>query len=374
MHSKVGAAWAACLLACGASGVEGFWAQPAPASLRPPLSPHSSAVRPPASRTAASIKVGLRMQQAVAPPSRSYSEVLGAIKSKVSPKWDDGASTIYESMEKLKAEGYLTRWNSATLKSRPVAQGELKRLLKTEKNLDEMLGLIGEVQDADLKKLTVVAFALSAVIGVGGSIIGGETGGAVYWVTYLGAGIPLALIGIGSVAPGIIGNTVEQIKWKMDPTNNKDRRIRHEAAHMICGYMCGLPLAGYDTEPTPVCEFFDRPDGNYDTGEVYKKKRPFSEQEVERLAVTALSGLMGELTVYEKADGGGGDLEQLQDVFFRADSDKLRKPQAREEMTRWGAYTSKNMLDDYKGVYEELIAAMVRGASVEECIATIESA
>ena len=125
MHSKVGAAWAACLLACGASGVEGFWAQPAPASLRPPLSPHSSAVRPPArsrcpvskspvhppstpscnstlthtralsnllarSRTAASIKVGLRMQQAVAPPSRSYSEVLGAIKSKVSPKWDDG--------------------------------------------------------------------------------------------------------------------------------------------------------------------------------------------------------------------------------------------------------------------------------------------
>jgi ribosome assembly protein YihI (activator of Der GTPase) len=41
-------------------------------------------------------------------------------------------------MEKLKAEGYLTRWNSATLKSRPVAQGELKRLLKTEKNLDEV--------------------------------------------------------------------------------------------------------------------------------------------------------------------------------------------------------------------------------------------
>jgi hypothetical protein len=48
--------------------------------------------------------------------------------------------------------------------------------------------------------------------------------------------------------------------------------------------------------------------------------------------------------------------------------------QAREELTRWGAYTSKNMLDDYKVVYEKLIAAMGRGASVEECIATIESA
>ena len=34
--------------------------------------------------------------------------------------------------------------------------------------------------------------------------IAGETGGAVYWVTYLGAGIPLALIGVGSVAPGVL--------------------------------------------------------------------------------------------------------------------------------------------------------------------------
>jgi hypothetical protein len=252
-----------------------------------------------------------------------------------------------------------------------VVRGALQ--LKTEKDLDELLGLIGAVQDEDLKKLTVAAFAASAVIGVGGSIIGGETGGAVYWVTYLGAGIPLALIGIGSVAPGIIGNAVETIKWKLDPTNNKERRVRHEAAHMICGYMCGLPIAGYGTDPTPECVFFDRQDGNYDEGKVYEKKRAFTNEEVERIAVTALSGLMGELQFYDKADGGTGDLEALQDVFFRSDAEKLRKPQAREEMTRWGAYTSKNMIDDYKKVYDKLIEAMDRGASVEECIATIES-
>jgi len=312
------------------------------------------------------------MQEAVA-PAKSYSEVLSAIKGKVSPKWDDGAKPIFSALEELKEEGVLTRWNSAKLKSRPVTQGELKRQLKTEKDLDELLGLIGAVQDEDLKKLTVAAFAASAVIGVGGSIIGGETGGAVYWVTYLGAGIPLALIGIGSVAPGIIGNAVETIKWKLDPTNNKERRVRHEAAHMICGYMCGLPIAGYGTDPTPECVFFDRQDGNYDEGKVYEKKRAFTNEEVERIAVTALSGLMGELQFYDKADGGTGDLEALQDVFFRSDAEKLRKPQAREEMTRWGAYTSKNMIDDYKKVYDKLIEAMDRGASVEECIATIES-
>ena len=183
-----------------------------------------------------------------------------------------------------------------------------------------------------------------------------------------------ALIGVGSVAPGIIGGTIADVKWKLDPTNNKERRVRHEAAHMLCGYMCGLPLAGYATDPAPQCEFFDRRDGNYADGEVYKKKRPFTDEEVERIAVTAMSGLMGELVYYDKADGGTGDLETLQEVFLRSDSEKLKKPQAREDMTRWGAYTSKNMLADYAPVYEKLMAAMDRGASVEECIATIEAA
>ena len=176
------------------------------------------------------------------------------------------------------------------------------------------------------------------------------------------------------MAPGIIGGTIAGLKWKLDPTNNKERRVRHEAAHMMCGYMCGLPLAGYGTDPSPQCEFFDRRDGNYNDGEIYKKKRPFNDEEVERIAVTAMSGLMGELTYYDKADGGTGDLEALQEVFFRSDSEKLKKPQAREDLTRWGAYTSKNMLSDYASVYEKLMEAMERGASVEECIATIESA
>ena len=103
------------------------------------------------------------MQQTTAPPAKPYAEVLSAIKGKVTPKWDDGAYAIFESMEQLKEEGYLTRWNSAALKSRPVNQGELKRQLKTDKNLDELLGLIGEVQDADLKQLTFVGVVEATV-------------------------------------------------------------------------------------------------------------------------------------------------------------------------------------------------------------------
>jgi hypothetical protein len=53
------------------------------------------------------------MQQTVAPPAKPYSELLGVLNKKVAPKWDGGASTIFNSMEELKNEGYLTRWNSA---------------------------------------------------------------------------------------------------------------------------------------------------------------------------------------------------------------------------------------------------------------------
>merc|ERR1740130_422337 len=151
MHRRIA------LLLCCAAGATAFSA--APAMLRPAAKSRLAA-RP------------LQMQVA----GKSYADIMGALKTKVTPKWDDGANPIYNAMEELKEEGVLTRWNSATLKSRTVTQQELQRQLKTQKNLNEILGLIGEVQDADLKKLTVIAFGLSAVFGVGGSIIGGETG------------------------------------------------------------------------------------------------------------------------------------------------------------------------------------------------------
>merc|ERR1719163_1918679 len=273
---------ALCALYCGAGEVSAFSA--APGMHRLAAGPHALSgltTRHGGVRPRAGI-ARLQMSSGAVAPAKPYAEVLSAVEGQVAPKWDAGAAEIFAAMEDLKAAGVLTRWNSAALKSRAVTQGEIKRQLKTEKNLDEVLGLVGEVQDADLKTLTVGAFAASAVIGVGGSIIGGDTGGAVYWVTYLGAGIPLGLIAVGSVAPGLIGGTIAGIKWKLDPTNTQERRVRHEAAHMLCGYMCGLPLAGYDAGEgaAPQCEFFDRRDGNYDDGKAYEKKRAFTMEEV----------------------------------------------------------------------------------------------
>jgi len=303
---------------------------------------------------------------------KSKSEILAAISKPLAESMDSTAEKVYDTLEGLKEQGVLSKWNSAALRARPVSQNELKRELKTEFSLDELLGISGTPDD--LKGLTIAAFALSAFFGIGGSIIGGETGGFVYWVTYLGGGIPLILLGVGSVAPGAIGALIGNIQWQFDSTNTKERRIRHEAAHMLCGYMCGLPIEAYSLEPTPACYFYDRREGNIADIEEWKKPRPFDEDEVNKLSVVCMSGLMGELTAYDKADGGQGDLEQLQEVFFRAEGDRIRKPNVREDQTRWGALRSLRILDENKAAFEALCAAMAEEASVEDCIAAIEAA
>ena len=135
-----------------------------------------------------------------------------------------------------------------------------------------------------------------------GTAIGGETGGFVYWLTFLGASIPLVLVGVGSVAPSLIGGVISGLQWQFDKTNTMERRIRHEAAHILAGYMCGLPIEGYEVggacwlaktipeppapqvEPMPMCKFYDRREGNIDDVEAWKKARPFNEEEVTRHA------------------------------------------------------------------------------------------
>merc|ERR1719163_1037546 len=162
---------ALCALYCGAGEVSAFSAAPgmhrlaAGSHALSGLTTRHGGVRPRAGIAR------LQMSSGAVAPAKPYAEVLSAVEGQVAPKWDAGAAEIFAAMEDLKAAGVLTRWNSAALKSRAVTQGEIKRQLKTEKNLDEVLGLVGEVQDADLKTLTVGAFAASAVIGLAGSTV-----------------------------------------------------------------------------------------------------------------------------------------------------------------------------------------------------------
>ncbi|CAN0330974.1 unnamed protein product, partial [Hapterophycus canaliculatus] len=43
----------------------------------------------------------------------------------------------------------------------------------------------------------------------------------------------------------------------------EERRVRHEAAHFLSGYLCGLPIKSYKADGgTTQVEFYDSADGD----------------------------------------------------------------------------------------------------------------
>lgn len=61
----------------------------------------------------------------------------------------------------------------------------------------------------------------------------------------------------------------------------EERRVRHEAAHFLSGYLCGLPIKGYRAEGgTTLVEFYDSVDGDM-AGRALK----FTADEVDKVAL-----------------------------------------------------------------------------------------
>ena len=101
----------------------------------------------------------------------SFEETLKEIKEPCKKAWEGSATDVYDTFERssaslapplpcahgtchrLKSQGVLKKWNSVPVKSRAVSQNELKRMLKTELDLDTVLGISGGVQTEDLKKV-----------------------------------------------------------------------------------------------------------------------------------------------------------------------------------------------------------------------------
>ena len=80
---------------------------------------------------------------------------------------------------------------------------------------------------------------------------------------YLSGLIPILLIGVGSIAPGLIGDALNRFKHLTDATA-KDKYILQNVAKFIVGYTTGLPINRFYSDGiTNIPEFFQiRPSPN----------------------------------------------------------------------------------------------------------------
>ncbi|KAG5190552.1 hypothetical protein JKP88DRAFT_205438 [Tribonema minus] len=219
-------------------------------------------------------------------------------------------------------------------------------------NLDDLKYALG----------AVVAFsAISAV--ASGVIVGGNTGAS---LTYLFAIIPILFLGIGSSSPGIIVAAINLFKIRFD-SEFQSRRVHHEAAHFLAGYLCGLPIKSYTVDgATTQIEFFDTAEGDQAV-----IGRQLTRPEIDPVSVVALAGAVAEVKKFGSATGSAQDLDSLGRLMNRT-SPPMRD-QAQEDQTRWAALTAHKLLGRYEKEFSALVTAFSEKKSVAECIAALET-
>lgn len=304
---------------------------------------------------------------ATAPPKKlSTAELLSSL-SPINFSTADAASQS-ASLDDLQKSGTLSLWKKAittnSIRFYPVSLDFLESR-SDGKITGQTLGVGGEMDVSmdDFKYATLYVTGLASVLGVASLAFLPPNIGATF--CYFFALIPILWIGVGSSAPGIIAGAVASLKGtKDDQTQQLDRVCRHEAAHFLCGYLCGLPVKNYQvssSDAIPRVEFH----------EATTMKKELSREEVAILSIVALSGSVAEVLALGQARGGETDLMELNGFFRR--SEEFMGAQKQQDYTRWGALVAYQLIMANRGVYENLVQAFKDKKSVEECIAIIES-
>jgi hypothetical protein len=117
-----------------------------------------------------------------------------------------------------------------------------------------------------------------------------------------------------------------------------------------------------DGSGIPCVEFHSASDGGV--------SRELTAEEIAALSVVAMSGSVAEVLALGEAKGGQNDLLELEGLFRQ--SKEFIGAAKQQDLTRWGALQSYNLLKQNEAKYEKLVQAFKDKKSVAECVAIIE--
>lgn len=219
------------------------------------------------------------------------------------------------------------------------------------------------------ERVSLDDFKYSTLFVLGGSAISGVLSLALLppnigaTVCYALALVPILYLAIGSTAPAAIAQVIDSIKNKedKDQITEKDRVARHEAAHFMCGYMCGLPIVNYNILSSGVpCVAFSA-----------GAEQRFGKEAVAALSITAMSGLVSEAMTFGDVRGAENDLMELDNIFRRAED--FIGAQQQQDLTRWGALQAYLLLKENHEKLDQLVEAFKDQKNVAQCVAILES-
>ena len=273
-------------------------------------------------------------------------------------------------LERIKSNYVISKWNSKNLENSRFIVSNYQ--LKAKTNIEPVNLKLDDVGFA-YQNVLVAAIAIGTFCGLTANVVGGELG---FLLGYSSALFPVVLVGIGSIAPGLIGEALYTFKLVTNEESRK-RHVRMNAGKFLAGYICGLPVAKFSQgKPSNTAEFFQlRPSGITGISEVEVKqmfsKNTFNQTDIARSSIVCLAGSVAECLEFGVASGSNpGDVNLLNELINSVEP--TITPEQVQNHIRWSALTAWEILHQYKEEYERLVVAFENGLPMEECIAVIE--
>ena len=286
------------------------------------------------------------------------------IRSKLGYLNTGDAIRMTSELERIKSNNVISKWNSRNFEDSRFMVSNYQ--LKAKTNIEPANLKLDDVGFA-YQNVLGVAVAIGTVCGLSATAVGGEFG---FLLGYSSALFPVILLGIGSIAPGLIGEALYRFKLVTNEESRK-RDVRKNAGKFLTGYICGLPVAKFSQgNPSNTVEFFQiKPSDVIDTTKIEKNK--IKQIHIARSSIVCMAGSVAECIDFGVASGTNpGDVNLLNELMNAVEpsftSDQI------QNHIRWSALTAWEILDEYKEEYQRLVVAFEKGLPMEECIAVIE--
>jgi hypothetical protein len=270
-------------------------------------------------------------------------------------------------LQRIKMRGYLKTWDSEI----PNKDYNVNAYqLKAKCDIDPVKLRLDEV-GYDYKMVLVAAVAMGTIFGLSASQIGGQTG---FLLGYLSALIPIVVVGIGSIAPALIGDVLLSINTVLDE-KLREKLYAINAGKFLVGYCLGLPISRFDSgSMINTVDFYQVKPTGLDENEAkqYFSKRKYNQDDIARSSATCIAGPVAECIEFGESSGNAAaDVNTLQQLVLAIEP--ALNADGVQNHIRWSAMTAHTILTAHKEEYKKLVQAFKDKKSLEECIAIMES-
>ncbi|KAJ1430084.1 hypothetical protein B484DRAFT_347856, partial [Ochromonadaceae sp. CCMP2298] len=295
-------------------------------------------------------------------------------------------------LNRIKAKGVLSQWNSFDLSAQTgisetetsetgtsaIVAGNVGKTsfivsnyqLKAKTNINPVDLKLDDV-GFNYQAVFFVALGGASVLALSASFVGGQLG---FILGYLSALFPVTLVGVGSVAPALLGDIVNGYKLATN-AELKAKYVRCNAGKFLVGYVLGLPVSRFSTAgASNTVEFFQiRPSGKQmssDEKQMFARNK-FSQGDIAPSSAVSIAGNVAQCMKYTVAQGtNANDVNTLYELISTVDPPL--SPERVQDHIRWSACTAFDILKSRSGQLEALCGAFESNLPLEECIAIIE--